>query len=354
MDMNDLNRNMNVITILDSFRNQGIWVLSFNQILKWYLKHLDTATIHDGYLCRLRFNDMKLGGNTEIDDELIKISGINYQILIRKFDLIEEDGNTVSEIHIMTPQVKLEINGNVSKSKSIRLNKCIVVKIFKGHNVAEIYDVVGDKNCTDQPDLPEKAGRIYLSVIIDYLKRHKDIYQIQSIELSDTSTKKITGFLPLFSPIKINLEKSRQLEGQYPYYMDLNFQPKKQSARIKLSQNHDKMRIMKTSELNIDLLYRKFLHLKKEKLKIVEKMLENGKFKNEEDYLSHQTFAVQRYDRVLNYIRNNPDELMVHTNIYIRMNYQTVYHEIHQDLFDSCGLKVLIDDENVYTLDLNE
>jgi len=218
--------------------------------------------------------------------------------------------------------------------------KCITVKIEKGIDIAYIDDVNSHFKCTDQKSNPKNASGIFLLIIMNYLKKNKNILGINRIELTDNSRKiiKINDVIH-----DINLFKSRQLENKIPYYMKFGFFPVLKSTYYKLKKNYNRILNLSTKDINFITILSVY---KNNKLNQV--LLEKNKRKSD---LLIELINLE-YELITEYLESNENSNIKNTIEYIRNNFQIIYGSIYLKLFEVIGLEDLSSDETVYYLNI--
>ena len=261
---------------------------------------------HDNRHCQIR--KQRGESSKSIEECIITKNEIEYKTDIRRYNLIDKD---LDDNDIEIAEILL-----ISPKSSGKIKQCILVKITKGNETADLIDLNTKFNCTDHYENPSKAGEvfesssfstksIFLKCILEYLTVHKDDLGISRVELADMS-KKLIKFD--YDQYAIELEQSRQLEGKYPYYMSFGFIPVYTSALIKLQENKGIMNDLYTEYLNI----------------------------------------IGYHKDLKEYVENHKNQLMKETIKYIRDNYQLIYITSYKRLFEVFNLKKLEDDEIRY------
>ena len=139
-------------------------------------------------------------------------------------------------------------------------------------------------------------------MITQYLKENKDLLGINRIEFHDNSHFRC----PENRNISIQLELSRQLEGQYPYYVQFGYIPAHKSSRLKLMRNRQKMSQYKTS-----------------------------------DYPLKELCGGRCPPDLLEYVEQHQTQPLSETLRYISRHYCQIYGKFYRTIFDDCGLHEL-------------
>lgn len=217
-----------------------------------------------------------------------------YHIRIRYLDLVNEKGENLGVLYLMSP------------SDNDTRHRCVYARITREKpKTVELQDLILAYNCTDLHPTPPKIGRIYVEVITHFLIEHHVELGINRIELVDNAHYRC----PRNRQSSIQLEKSRQLEGEYPYYMQFGYQPKDKSSRDQLVRNRQIM----------------------------------SRITTEENYGLIDLCRVHGCSTdVLAYILSHPKQLLTKTLKHISRIDCVLYAEIYRQLFKNIGLKELV------------
>lgn len=179
----------------------------------------------------------------------------------------------------------------------LKENRCIFARITKNEpNIVELMDLILANNCTDLHKTPHKIGRIYIDVMTQYLIEHQQELGINRIELTDNAHYRC----PQQRHLSIHLEKSRQLEGDDPYYMQFGYHPKYSGSSRKLINNKQRMLRIKTSD-------------------------DMG--------LIQACQFTKCSQKIMDYIHTHQDQSLSKTLKYLGRSDCVTYYEIHQRLF---------------------
>ena len=195
-------------------------------------------------------------------------------------------------------------------------HNCVYGRITKERpNVVELQDLVLAFNCTDYHATPQKIGKIYVSVMTQFLIEHHQQLGITQIELVDNAHYRC----PKKRGVILQLEKTRQLEGNDPYYMQFGYFPQFRGTANKLAYNKHRMsQILTKDVLELNPLCQ-YLHCQPE---------------------------------ILQYIQDHQEQPMSETMKYIGRSDCVLYAEIHGPMFKNCGLKEL--EQPIYVMNFQE
>jgi hypothetical protein len=168
-----------------------------------------------------------------------KIGGITCTSKITCLYATDENDEELAQFYLLSPQRKIN-----------DLN-CAFAKIEK--NKATVVDMVSFSNkysCTDHGD-PPKAGRIYVTMMLQFLAEHKEQLGIKRFELGDDSKHHCRENHLSFIPLEIG----RQLAGNFPYYMQFGFRPKYKKNMKILERNRQIMSSIITHQIDLVKLF---------------------------------------------------------------------------------------------------
>ncbi len=253
------------------------------------------------YLC---FPPEQTGGGTQ-DYIYTRSEGHQeYHLRIRYFEVRDQSDQNLGSIYLISP-----IDDD---SK----HYCVYGRITQERpNVVELRDLVLAFNCTDYHSTPHKIGKIYVEVMTQFLIEHHRSLGITQIELVDNAHYRCPKKLDLI----LQLEKTRQLEGKDPYYMQFGYQPKFRRTANKLAYNKHVMSQILTKDV-----------------------LELARLCQDHDC----------QPEIFQYIQDHPEQSMSQTMKYIGRYDCVVYSEIHRQMFKNCGLKEL--EQPIYVMNFEE
>lgn len=216
-----------------------------------------------------------------------------YHVRIRHLDLRNVKGEQSGQIYLMSP-----IDDNQE-------HRCVYAKILKScPNVVELKDLILSYNCTDLHKTPPQIGKIYVEIMTQFLIEHQQELGIDTIELIDNAHYRC----PNNRQLSIQLEKSRQLEGDDPYYMQFGYRPKYQKSSRKLWYNKNKMSQILTKD----------------------------------DYGLKQLCQIYECgQKIIDYIDTHQEQFLSQTLKFISRQNCEMYYQIYPHMFKKCGLKEL-------------
>lgn len=243
-------------------------------------------------------------GGGQIQDHRYSFTDHNeeYHVRIREIDLTDEEGEDLGKLYLMSPHDD-EIT-----------HRCLFAKITRENpTVAELSDLILQYNCTNRRDAPPKIGFAYVHLMVRFLTRHHQRLGINRIELFDNAYYRC----PKDRSLGIHLEQSRQLEGQFPYYIQFGFIPEDvESAQVLFKNRQLMSKILTKDDMGLTDLCRVFN--------------------------CDQT--------ILRYIQMHQEQPLSHTLRYISRKNCQLYAHIYRILFEKCGLEIL--DSPLYTMSL--
>ena len=180
--------------------------------------------------------------------------------------------------------------------------------------VVELLDLILAYNCTDYHSTPHKIGRIYVSVMTQFLIEHHQRLGINRIELVDDAHYRC----PKRSDDVLQLEKTRQLEGEDPYYMQFGYRPQFRRMADKLVYNKHVMSQILTKDILC---------------------------------LIPLCQAHRCQPDILQYVKDHQEQPLSQTMKYIGRFECVMYARIYRQMFDNCGLKEL--EQPIYVMDLD-
>ena len=222
----------------NSLRNEANNMLLFERLLKdhgsrrqissWYLRTIEPLLMPYDRVHLFRLVSEQNGGMSEVID--INHKGKIYWVKIEQFEIVDDElGETVENIRMM----------HVKSTNP--LNRCALIQIRKGDNVATIKHITKSRPCFttnrqgtelfDETKAQSKYGDLLMQTVIDYCRSKKTQFGIDRLELSDESVF-------ICGRNEIILEMARQLMGKNPYYMKFGFMPVDRSALETLERNH--------------------------------------------------------------------------------------------------------------------
>lgn len=267
----------------------------------WYRRVVRFSLMPAGEeACILRENPEQRGGGDYLYTTTHE--GQEYHVKIRDLILSDEYNQNHEEIYIMSP-----LNGNVTR-------RCVFAKILKEDpHTAILDDLILAHNCTDLSKTPPKLGWVYVNMMTHFLVTNHERLGIKRIELTDNAHY----HCPNNRHLSIHLEKSRQLEGDDPYYVQFGYRPKYSSTVRRLEKNKRIMsQIMTKDDKDLGDLCR-----------------------------------IHKCDvDVIRYIQSHQDQPLSKTLRYISRKTCVVYDSIYGQFFKNCGLRELV--SPIYVMDL--
>lgn len=106
---------------------------------------------------------------------------------------------------------------------------CAFLKIYHDSNVAIVMNLNNQFECLHESN---QRGRIVLTGIIDYCRKHRDSLHIDRLQLEDESE--------YYCPSgrgRVNLIYSNQLLGEQPFYLKMGFSPVDTTVTAKIRNN---------------------------------------------------------------------------------------------------------------------
>jgi hypothetical protein len=264
---------------------------------KWYILNLSPFLWYnnrqDFYYLSIITN--QIGGTDTLHE--YQVNSQNYQVKIRYLEIHDRHNDLLGKILLMSPT-----NEDIIKN-------CMVVKLPRNRpDIAEICDLTKAFNCTNLTN-HEKMGGIFLQIMLDYLTENKNLLKIHTAELDDNSFH----LCELDPTHRIKLEKSRQLEGDDPFYMKFGFIPRYKSVVKKLQYNKNIMSQIST----------------------------------EDDFGLYNMCLSHGLSReIIDYIMNHQNQPLSKTLKYISRKDCVEYSRIYEILFKNIGLKEI--DQTVY------
>lgn len=233
------------------------------------------------------------------------VNGVRYRTKIVHLIATDTNDEFVGHIYLMSP-----IEHNTT-------HRCVHVMISKNDpHVADLSDVNTRYTCSDeyvhdwvQGD-PPQAGGVYVRLMLRFLERHARELDIQTVELTDNAFYQCVENCVF----RIHLEQSRQLEGEYPYYVQFGFMPKYLSAYQKLVHNRTVIGKLMTRD------YPRLL------------------------ILCHAHFTREQ----VRYVRRNQGQLLSDTLRYLSRVDCKSYSYIYQNVFEDLHLSQLEENEMIY------
>lgn len=216
-----------------------------------------------------------------------------YHVRIRYLEIINDQEDEIGKLYLMSP------------TDDENKHRCVYARINRNKpKVVDLHDLILTYNCTDLHETPPKIGYIYVQIMTQFLIIHHEELGINKIELFDNARYRC----PENRQLSVHLEKSRQLEGKYPYYMQFGYKPKYKSSMTKLLSNRKKMKNILTRD-----------------------------YKDLEDLC-----RINKCDQtVMTYIQTHQEQSMSKTLEYIGHYDCLAYIRIYEILFMNCGLKEL-------------
>jgi len=185
-------------------------------------------------MCYLTIGD-QTGGTRGRRFYQYRYAGKKFHVKITYLTASDSKGDVLADIFLMSPT-----EYNTSKH-------CVWVSILRDNpTVADISDVNNYYQCTDHINQPPQVGRVYVRLMLKFLKTYASDFGINTVELADTSSYRC----PDNRNISIPLEMSRQMEGCYPYYIQFGFRPKSRKNLAILKQNRQIMSTILTCDGN--------------------------------------------------------------------------------------------------------
>ena len=174
----------------------------------------------DGDLYFLREIHGQTGGGDHIYTHVYEDR--EYWVKIRDIEITDDQDLSRGEIYLMSP-----IDDRISR-------RCVFAKILRDNpTTVELMDLILEYNCTDQPETPPKIGRVYVHMMTQFIIDNHERLGVNRIELTDNAHYRC----PQNRRISIYLERSRQLEGEDPYYIQFGYVPKSTKSSRKLHRN---------------------------------------------------------------------------------------------------------------------
>ena len=153
--------------------------------------------------------------------------GHTYHIKITHLIGTDDHDHIITHLYLLSPKVCLSIKGF----------HCILVMTHgDSPHVADSADV-NTFHAFGRPQIPSYTSGIEIKIMLQYLTDHIDQLGIRTIEINDNN-----HYIWHENHAKsLHLEKSRQLEGMFPYYMQFGFMPKFLSAYQKIVSNRQRL-----------------------------------------------------------------------------------------------------------------
>lgn len=273
----------------------------------WYRHILIPAlSTSEGDLCYLRNPPLEQSGGGRDTIYTYVYDGRPYRVKIRDIEFTDDpdQDQSLGEIYLMSP-----LDNRVKR-------RCIFGRILREDpKVVELVDLVSAFNCTDQLKTPPKIGRVYVQMMTQFLIENHKRLGINRIEFTDNAHYRCQQN----RSYGLHLEQSRQLVGEDPYYIQFGYVPKYKSSRQKLLKNQQIM-----------------LHL----------------LTKDDNRLLSLCYDVDCDPRIVEYIKNHQDQLMIETLRYISRTDCVLFVRIYTILFERYGLKEL--ENPIYVMNIED
>ena len=199
------------------------WKPKHRRTLEEWFRHIMAPTFRDPngdpYLLHdPHTTEDQIGGSDHIYAHVYE--GREYQVRIRDIAITDEHEDCRGKIFLMSP-----LDDHVN-------HYCLYAKIERSDpTTVELMDLILNHNCTNQPKTPPKIGRIYVHLMTQFIIEHHQELGVNRISLDDNAIYRC----PLDRHMTLHLERTRQLEGDDPYYVQFGYTPQNEkSSRILL------------------------------------------------------------------------------------------------------------------------